>query len=321
MKTGSRITVVLAVILMLMSFLAYAEDFNKELLNKALLEQASKGDVQRVKELIAQGAAVNARTKNDLTCLMKAAWNGHTETVTVLLAAGADVNAWNRNNRWTALKIASWGGHTEMVKALLAAGAYVNIDTGPNFSVTALGYAKKYGHTQIVELLKKAQSNPNNVQKLKKAKKDTKSDEFLILKVLWVLFWAVPIALIASYKNRSVFRWLLIGSIFGPFGLIVIAFPRITKPGEKPLSPGEKYIKQTALGYLISSFVALLGAAFLIYLHFTWFAEDEMPMFGYAGIAMSLFSLVSFLKLLKIRRMQQDEIADRTYEKGETIKP
>jgi hypothetical protein len=309
MKTVSRITVVFVVI-MLMPVLAYAEDLDTE-----LIEQASKGDVEKVKALIARGADVNTRTKDDLTCLMKATWNGHSETVKALLAAGAEVNAYNRNNRWTALKIASWGGHTEIVKALLAAGAYVNVDTGPGYSLSALKYAEKYGHTQIVELLKKAESNQRNVQEQKKDA--TKSHSFDFLKVIWVLLWAVPSALIASYKNRSVLRWLIIGSIFGPFGLIVIAFPIIKKPGEKPLSLDGKYIKLTWTIHLIASFVGLLGGAFLLHLFYGWgdlldtFNEAEKRWFFYGGIVLILMSFLTFFKFLRARRLQEDEITVR----------
>jgi MFS family permease len=307
MKICARTTISLAAFFVMVSVVASAQGSSSE-----LLKAAERGDTNRVKALIAASEDVNARTKDGLTCLMKAAWNGHTETVKVLLDAGADVNAYNRRHGWTALKIASWGGHTAIVKALLAAGAYVNIDTGASYSPSALRYAEKYGHTQIVELLKKAESNPQNVQEQKKAA--TKRHSFDFLKVIWVLLWAVPSALIASHKNRSVLRWLIIGSIFGPFGLIVIAFPMITKPGEKPLSLKGKYIKLTGTIYLIASFVGLLGGAFLLHLIYGWgdlldtFDEAEKMWFVYGGIVLILMSLLAFFKFLRTRRLQEDEI-------------
>ena len=47
--------------------------------------------------------------------------------------------------------------------------------------------------------------------------------EFLIF---WLLFAAFSTALAVS-KNRSGLGWFLIGFLFGPFGLLVAAFPAL----------------------------------------------------------------------------------------------
>ena len=44
--------------------------------------------------------------------------------------------------------------------------------------------------------------------------------------ILWLLF-AVFSGAIASSKNRSFVGWFLIGFLFGPFGLLVAAFPKL----------------------------------------------------------------------------------------------
>jgi hypothetical protein len=75
-------------------------------------------------------------------------------------------------------------------------------------------------------------------------------------------------------------------------------------------------LRATGLIYLISSILGLLFGALLIYVQFI-FPEGGIPMFGYAGIVMSLFSLVWLFKFRKVRRVLEDEIADRTYEKPE----
>jgi len=58
-----------------------------------LINAAEKGDLPRVKELITNGAAVNAKTKYGMTALMMASLNGRLEVVPALLAKGAVVNA------------------------------------------------------------------------------------------------------------------------------------------------------------------------------------------------------------------------------------
>lgn len=72
--------------------------------------------------LLAKGADVNAKNKNDGTALMAAAKNGHNEVVQVLLSKGADVNAENKYGR-TALMYATDWGHKEIVELLKKAGA------------------------------------------------------------------------------------------------------------------------------------------------------------------------------------------------------
>ena len=43
---------------------------------------------------------------------------------------------------------------------------------------------------------------------------------------IWFLC-AIFSAILASYKNRSSVGWFFVGLIFGPFGLLVIAFPKL----------------------------------------------------------------------------------------------
>ncbi len=84
--------------------------------------------------------------------LVEAAKNGDTVSIMALLEAGADLNAWDRLYETTALGWAAAEGHTETVQALLDAGADVNAKNEDG--LTALWWAA--GHTEIVELLKKA---------------------------------------------------------------------------------------------------------------------------------------------------------------------
>jgi ankyrin repeat protein len=93
-------------------------------LNEALINAAKRGDLAAVKDLLAKGADVNAKTRYDQTPLMFAADKGHVEVVKLLLAAGADVNVVDTFYKsFTALVGATREGHAEVVKLLLEKGA------------------------------------------------------------------------------------------------------------------------------------------------------------------------------------------------------
>lgn len=47
---------------------------------------------------------------------------------------------------------------------------------------------------------------------------------------LWILF-AIFSAIFAGQKNRSSVGWFFVGLLFGPFGLLVLAFPKIESIG------------------------------------------------------------------------------------------
>jgi len=91
-----------------------------------LCDAAMANDIQKVNELIAQGADVNEKSHYGLTALECAVWNAHTELVKLLIEKGADVNEKLDNNE-TALSIAQTKTSTyhrdEIVKLLIQAGA------------------------------------------------------------------------------------------------------------------------------------------------------------------------------------------------------
>jgi len=145
--------------------------------NESMMAAVLKGDVDRVKTLLAEGIAeVNYRDKNDITPLMKAAEAGHEKVVKLLLAQGADVNLQNNLeeafSRWTskhgnelglefllelgefkitALMKASGNGHEKVVKLLLDKGADVNLQS--KYAETALMKASGNGHEKVVKVL------------------------------------------------------------------------------------------------------------------------------------------------------------------------
>jgi len=121
-----------------------------------LLEAVIVGDVEKVKDLLTNGAEVDVRDKNGMTPLLLAARKGNSEIVRLLLAHGANVNAQDHYLAWTPLILASALGHKKVVKLLLEYGA--DIDIKDQNGMTALKYAVKNGYKEIVELLKSAKT-------------------------------------------------------------------------------------------------------------------------------------------------------------------
>jgi ankyrin repeat protein len=139
-------------------------------------QAAADGDIERVKQLISEGADVNAKDEGDNTPLCHAVRKGMMEMVQLLVKAGADVNAgsWpplceavdkndiviakylighganvNSPEDWTPLQEAPYiDNNIEMIELLIAKGA--NINAG---EWTALHGAVKEGRRDIVELL------------------------------------------------------------------------------------------------------------------------------------------------------------------------
>lgn len=90
--------------------------------NEKLLQAAKEGDIEAVKSLVAQGADVNVKDKENATALMRSVSRDHREVVNFLIVKGADVNA---KNDWdyTPLKYAIKLNLPKMQEILKQAGA------------------------------------------------------------------------------------------------------------------------------------------------------------------------------------------------------
>jgi ankyrin repeat protein len=127
----------------------------------ALIDAAKNGDIEAVKQHLAAGADVNAKTGDGTTPLHNAAVYGHNEIAELLIANGASVNAIivsGRNQGKTPLDLAIWrkktetadlirkhGGRTAEELALMPQLVY---SKGPfDFSFTA-----KDGKTYVIEV-------------------------------------------------------------------------------------------------------------------------------------------------------------------------
>jgi ankyrin repeat protein len=118
--------------------------------NEALVLAANKGDIEKVRNLLANGADVNASGVGGKSALMYAARNPSAAVAVLLIENGANVNA-RDNIGETPLIAASYYGATEVAKLLVEHGADIN--TRSNAEMTALINAAWRGRLDIVRLL------------------------------------------------------------------------------------------------------------------------------------------------------------------------
>ena len=109
------------------------------------------GNIEAVKQHIADGVDVNAKAKGWTPLLYAAvALGDQKEIVKLLIASGADVNAKDKSGK-TPLHEAAGIDNKEVAKLLVAAGADVNAKDG--VGVTPLHWAAWGGHKETAELL------------------------------------------------------------------------------------------------------------------------------------------------------------------------
>lgn len=116
---------------------------------------ASHGKLEIVKRLVAQGADVNrCGGTYEGGALNEAASAGHFDVAQYLLSEGAimDVSDPRKNPLFGAI----YNGHTAIAKLLIDSGIDTTVKyTGASMkNMDALAFAKEWGRTEIVELLK-----------------------------------------------------------------------------------------------------------------------------------------------------------------------
>ncbi len=119
----------------------------------ALFWASMSGRTEVVRELVARGAAVDKATNDGASPLHIASFYGHLEVVRELLARGAAVDATFADG-YTLLFIASTRGHLEVARELLARGAIPG--RAAKDGATALSVATAFGHTAVAQLLRAA---------------------------------------------------------------------------------------------------------------------------------------------------------------------
>ncbi|KAF3317256.1 hypothetical protein TWF173_000499 [Orbilia oligospora] len=110
-----------------------------------------EGLLGAVKDLLDQGADINAQGGFYDNALQAASYEGHEKIVEFLVNHGADANAQGGHRYYNALQAASYGGHEKIVELLLNCGADVNAQGG--YYDNALQAASYGDHENIVELL------------------------------------------------------------------------------------------------------------------------------------------------------------------------
>lgn len=113
-------------------------------MEKACEDAVTRGDVERVRQLLRAGAEVNARDRHGQTALMLAALRGSREMVETLVEGGADLNLTAKYNL-SALMLAVTAGHVGVARLLVRAG--------PDLRVRgrgAPGFAGKTAHDLAV---------------------------------------------------------------------------------------------------------------------------------------------------------------------------
>lgn len=131
-------------------------------LDQQLVRAAGRGEVGALRQLIQDGAQVNAVDEWGNTALLLAAREGDLETARVLLRAGADVDG--RAGPLTPLGQAALRGHIHLVRLLLRAGAGVDA-TGLN-EQTPLMNAVKLNRIEVASVLLKAGANTQVTDRL-----------------------------------------------------------------------------------------------------------------------------------------------------------
>ena len=123
-----------------------------------LLSAADCGCTGNIAVLLASGADLHATNERGLTALLGAAFSGHAGTIELLIASGSDVNAKDANGN-TALHLAAMKGHPEATQCLIAGGADMTLkDSSSGWS--ALQGAAAYGHADVVGELLDAKGSP-----------------------------------------------------------------------------------------------------------------------------------------------------------------
>jgi ankyrin repeat protein len=116
-------------------------------------------DLAEAKRLLEAGADPNGLTERGLSPLSIAIANGNAGMVRLLLSAGADANLAEPSGE-THLMMESQVGVLSVVKQLLEHGAQVDV-RDPSYGQTALMFAARAGHADIVSVLLARGANPN----------------------------------------------------------------------------------------------------------------------------------------------------------------
>lgn len=125
-----------------------------------LADAAQRGDIEQVRDLLKNGAEVNATQGDGMSALHWAADRGDVELTRLLTYAGANLEAGTRIGQYTPLHVAAARGNAGVIDVLLAAGSNVDAVT-TNSGAMPIHIAAGAGNTDAVRALLAAGADPN----------------------------------------------------------------------------------------------------------------------------------------------------------------
>ena len=134
------------------------DDDKHKQLHQQLIHAVSMNDTETIQELLRVGVALDRKDNNGMTALM---WSAmvypHLKVVEALVRAGAALDLQEDETGMTALMQAAAGGRTEIVQELVQAGAALDLQDA--WETTAIMWAAKNGHMDVVTVLRRAMDN------------------------------------------------------------------------------------------------------------------------------------------------------------------
>ncbi len=129
-------------------------------LDSPVADAAQRGDLGAVRNLLRNGADVNAPQGDGMTALHWAAERGDEALCEVLLYAGARVDAGTRIGHYTPLHLAARAAHAAVAEMLIEAGSDPGAAT-TNSGATPLHLAAASGDPRVIEVLAAAGADVN----------------------------------------------------------------------------------------------------------------------------------------------------------------
>ena len=123
-------------------------------------DAAARGDKAAVRDLLKQGADVNAAQGDGMSALHWAAERGDAELADLLVYGGANSGAVTRIGQYTPLHLAAKTGSPAVVQTLIKAGADVNVKSNPS-GATPIHLAALAGSADVINLLADAKADVN----------------------------------------------------------------------------------------------------------------------------------------------------------------
>ena len=139
-----------------------------------LFDAANAGDLERVQELVKQGAEIDYIGYNDRTPLYEAARNGHLKVVRYLVEQGADLEMFNIVE-CCPLLVAAHRGHLDVVRYFLEVGA--NMEKADINGDTSLHWAARNNFLDVAKMLMTYGANLNAKNKSSKLPIDLAANE------------------------------------------------------------------------------------------------------------------------------------------------